>query len=66
MSEAHFRIFCFYQGGPIDNCTHVPGPVAYSSAESEYNTACTISMDLSHFIILTNELMDKDPYVGSE
>ena len=23
-----------YQGVPIDNCTHVPGPVAQSSAES--------------------------------
>ena len=28
----------FYQGGPIDNCTHVPGPVAQSSAEIDYNT----------------------------
>ena len=25
----------FYQGGPIDDGTHVPGPVAQSSAESE-------------------------------
>ena len=24
----------FYQGGPIDHGTHVPGPVAQSSAES--------------------------------
>ena len=24
----------FYQGGPIDHDTHVPGPVAKSSAES--------------------------------
>ena len=31
----------FYQGGPIDHCTHVPGPVAQYSAESEYNAACT-------------------------
>ena len=28
-----------YQGGPIDHGTHVPGPVAQSSAESEYNAA---------------------------
>ena len=28
----------FYQGGPIDHGTHVPGPVARSSAESEYNS----------------------------
>ena len=27
----------FYQGGPIYHGTHVPGPVAQSSAESEYN-----------------------------
>ena len=25
----------FYQCGPIDHDTHVPGPVAQSSAESE-------------------------------
>ena len=29
----------YYQGGPIDHSTHVPGPVAQSSAESEYNAA---------------------------
>ena len=34
----------FYQGGPIDRGTHVPGPVAQSSAESEYNAACTSGM----------------------
>ena len=31
----------FYQGVPIDHGTHVSGPVAQSSAESEYNAACT-------------------------
>ena len=29
----------FYQGGIIDHGTHVPGQVAQSSAESEYNAA---------------------------
>ena len=29
----------FYQGGPIYHGTHVPVPVAKSSAESEYNAA---------------------------
>ena len=29
----------FYQGGPIGHGTHVPVPVAQSSAESEYNAA---------------------------
>ena len=42
----------FYQGGPIDHGTHVPGPVAQSSAESEYNAACTAGMALSHFRML--------------
>ena len=37
----------FYQGGPIDNCTHVSGPVAQHSAESEYNVSCTAVMCLS-------------------
>ena len=41
-----------YQGGPIDHGTHVPGPVAQSSAESEYNSACTAGMALSCFRIL--------------
>ena len=27
----------FYQGGSIDNFTHIPGTVSQSSAESEYN-----------------------------
>ena len=31
----------FYQGESIDNGTHVPGPVAQSSAESEYKAECT-------------------------
>ena len=34
----------YYQGGPIDHGTHVTGPVAKSSAESEYNTTCTTEM----------------------
>ena len=42
----------FYQGGPIDHGTHVPGPVAQSSAESEYNAACTAGMALAHYIML--------------
>ena len=34
----------FYKFGPIDRGTHVPGPVAQSSAESEYNAAFTVGM----------------------
>ena len=51
----------FYQGGPIDHGTHVPGSVAQSSAESEYNTACTSGMALAHFRMLVHELLNKDP-----
>ena len=53
----------FYQGVPIDHGTHVPGPVAQSSAESEYSAACTAGMALAHFIILINELLNEDPYM---
>ena len=45
----------FYQGGPIDHGTHVPGPVAQSSSESEYNAACTAGMALAHFMKLIHE-----------
>ena len=48
----------FYQGGPNDHGTHVPGPVALSSAESDYNTACTAGMDLAHFRMLIHELLN--------
>ena len=34
----------FYQGGTIDHGTHSSGPVAQSSAESEYNTVYTAGM----------------------
>ena len=45
----------YYQGGPIDHGTHVPGPVAQSSAESEYNAACTAEMTLARFRMLVAE-----------
>ena len=51
----------FYQGGTIDHVTHVPGPVAQSSAESEYNAACTAGNSLAHFRMLIHELLKKDP-----
>ena len=44
----------FYQGGPIDHCTNVPGPVYQSSSKSEYNEACTVEMDLAHFRMPNN------------
>ena len=50
----------FDQGGPIDHGTHVPGPVAQSTAESEYNAACTAGMDLVYFRMLIHELLNKN------
>ena len=51
----------FYQGRKIDHGTHVPGTVAQSSTESEYNSACTAGMDLAHFRMLIREFLNKDP-----
>ena len=53
----------FYQVGTIDHGTHVPGPVAKSSAESDYNAACTAGMALAHFRMLIHELLNKDPEI---
>ena len=48
----------YYQGVPIDHDTHVPGPVAKSSAKSEYNAACTAGMALARFRMLVHELLN--------
>ena len=48
----------FYQGGPIDHVTNVPGPVSQSSLESEYNAACTAGMALAYFRMLVHELLN--------
>ena len=56
----------FYQGGPIDHGTYVPGPVSQSIAESKYNAACTAGMALSHFRMLIHELLNKDPEIVPE
>ena len=53
----------FYQGGEIEHNTYVPGPVSQSSAESEYNAECTAGMDLAHFRMLMNELLNKDTVI---
>ena len=55
----------FYQGGPIDYFTHVPGSFAQYSAEIEYDAACTVGIALK-FIMINNELMNKDTYVVLE
>ena len=51
----------FYQGGTIDHGTHIQGPVAQSSAESEYNAALTAGMALAHFRMLVREFLNEDP-----
>ena len=51
----------FYQGGPIDHDTNIPVPVDQSSAENEYNAACTAGMALAHFRMLVHELLNEDP-----
>ena len=51
----------YYQGGPIDHGTHVTGPVAQSSAESEYNAACTAGMAFAYFRMLVHELLKENP-----
>ena len=56
----------FYQGGPIDRSTYVPGPVDQSSEESEYNAARTIGMDLAYLRMLLCELLNKDPDIVPE
>ena len=49
----------FYQGVPTDNCTHVPFLLVQASAESEDNAACTSVMNLPHFRMLNNELLNR-------
>ena len=49
-----------YQGGPIDHGTNVPGLVAQSSTESEYNAAYTAGMALAHFRMLVHEFLNED------
>ena len=56
----------FYQGGPIDHFTHVTGPVAQSSAESDYNAALTAGMALANFRMLIHELLNKGPDIVPE
>ena len=48
----------FYQGNTIDHEKYVPGPVAQSSAQSEYNEACNAGMDLENFRMLIHEVFE--------
>ena len=49
----------FYNDALTDHLTNVPGPVAQSSYESEYNAACTKKKDLAHFIMRNHVLLSK-------
>ena len=56
----------FYKSGKIDHGTHVPGPVAQSSAESEYNAEYTLGMALAHSRMLIHDLFNKNPDIVPE
>ena len=56
----------FFQGGPNYHCTHFSSPISQWSAESDHNAAWTSVMDLAHFIMLNNEVKNKDTYVVPE
>ena len=56
----------FYQCETINHCTHVLFSVAQSSADSEYNTACTAGIALEHSRMMNNQLLNNDPYVVPE
>ena len=56
----------FYQGGRIDDCTHVPGIVAQYSADSGYNAAYTAGMALEYLRMLNYDLLNKEIYLFPE
>ena len=56
----------FYQGGPIDHYTNVPGPVSQSSADIENNAVWTAGMALEYLRIINDELLNKDTDVVQE
>jgi len=45
-----------YMGGIVDHSSNMPGPVALSSAEAEYNEACLACMGTDHMSMLLDEL----------
>ena len=52
----------FYHGLPNYHCTNFPVSFVTFSAESEYNTACTVVVAVAHSIILNIEFLNKDTY----
>jgi hypothetical protein len=45
-SSGHFIII--YMGGVVEHSSNIPDPVAFSSAEAEYNEACLACMATAH------------------
>ena len=56
----------FYQGVPIDDCTHVPGAVSNIISNSKYNAKYNTGMDLANFKMPNDKFLNKDPYVFPE
>ena len=38
----------FYMGGVVEHSSNMPDPVAFSTAEAEYNEACLACMATTH------------------
>jgi hypothetical protein len=58
-STAGFHVFV--QGGVVESASHLPDPVALSSAESEYNNCCVATMATNAIAMLVQELRGNDP-----
>ena len=56
----------FYQCVPIEHGTHFTGPVDQSSAERDYNVACSEGIALAPFRMLIRELLNKDPDIVTQ
>ena len=60
LAEAQVHILCFIKGGTIDHCTDFLGTVSQSIIESYYNASFNSVMASAHFIMIKNELINKD------
>ena len=55
-----------YKEVPIDNLTHVPGPVSQFSAVNEYKDSYNVVIYLAHFSMLNNKSLSKNIDVVQE
>jgi hypothetical protein len=58
-STGGYHVFC--QGGIIDSATILPDPVAMSSAEAKYNTACAAGIAGSAMAMLVQDIRGNNP-----